>query len=213
MPKTKKTESVKSPKQLIDQTTSHSSTSDSATGVMQALKQADSPKSNQPNINHSHSDMKSSPTKTIFITIAIVLAGMVTGYGISKAYKPSKASKTTSTQQTTQVQDSVQVGDTYGSQDKETFRDPAEGVLVKGGIDGEGSHHLLREGGPSRNVYLTSSVVDLDKLENHRIKVWGETFAAQKAGWLMDVGVVEVLELNAPKPFEEEPVEPLPEVQ
>jgi hypothetical protein len=37
----------------------------------------------------------------------------------------------------------------------------------------------------------------------HKITVWGETFSAQKAGWLMDVGRVQIIELNAKPPFEE----------
>jgi hypothetical protein len=37
-------------------------------------------------------------------------------------------------------------------------------------------------------------LVDLDRFVNHKVTVWGETFAAQKVGWLMDVGAVKVLE-------------------
>lgn len=81
-----------------------------------------------------------------------------------------------------------------GSTDVKSFRDTTEGVLEKGGIDGEGSHHLLREGGPSQTAYLTSSIIDLDQYLGKKVKVWGETFAAQKAGWLMDVGKIEILE-------------------
>jgi hypothetical protein len=32
------------------------------------------------------------------------------------------------------------------------------------------------------------------------VKVWGETFKGQKAGWLMDVGRVKVMEVNAQPP-------------
>jgi len=82
-----------------------------------------------------------------------------------------------------------------GSTDTSTFRDSAEGVLENGGIDGEGTHHLVRaEGRPDQNAYLTSSVVDLDQYAGKKVKVWGETFTAQKAGWLMDVGKIELLE-------------------
>ena len=76
--------------------------------------------------------------------------------------------------------------------------------LLKGGIEGEGSHRILRPGGETQTVYLTSSVIDLSPFVDHKIKVWGETFAAQKANWLMDVGRVEVIELNAETPFEED---------
>ncbi len=81
-----------------------------------------------------------------------------------------------------------------GVADKKTFRDQAEGVLKEGGIDGEGSFHLERPGGPSQNVYLTSSTVDLSKYVGKKVRVYGETFAAEKAGWLMDVGLVEIIQ-------------------
>lgn len=82
-----------------------------------------------------------------------------------------------------------------GSTDTRTFRDSAEGVLESGGIDGEGTHHLVRvEGRPDQNAYLTSSIIDLDQYVGKKVRVWGETFTAQKAGWLMDVGKIELLE-------------------
>lgn len=79
-----------------------------------------------------------------------------------------------------------------GSDDMKTYRDTAEGVLKEGGIEGEGQFHLVRPGGDSQNVYLTSSIVDLSEFLDKKIKVFGETQKAQKAGWLMDVGRVEV---------------------
>ena len=66
-------------------------------------------------------------------------------------------------------------------------------MLKKGGIEGEGAYHLERSGGPSQNVYLTSSVLDLSQLVGRKIKVWGETNSAQKAGWLMDVGRAQII--------------------
>ena len=73
--------------------------------------------------------------------------------------------------------------------------DPAgeEGNLESGGINGEGTHKLIRPGGDSQTVYLTSSVLDLNQFVGKKVKVWGQTFSAKKAGWLMDVGRVEVL--------------------
>lgn len=81
-----------------------------------------------------------------------------------------------------------------GADDKSQFPDEAEGTLVEGGVDGEGTHHLERPGGVSQNVYLTSSNVDLQKFVGKSVKVDGKTFAAEKVGWLMDVGQLEVLE-------------------
>jgi len=81
-----------------------------------------------------------------------------------------------------------------GIADEKTFTDSAEGQLESGGIDGEGTHHLVREGGPSQNVYLTSTVIDLGSFEGKKVKVWGQTISARKAGWLMDVGKVKVID-------------------
>jgi len=94
----------------------------------------------------------------------------------------------------------VKVGDIYGSADEKAFNTTATGVLDKGGLNGEGTHKLVRPGGVSQTVYMTSSVIDLDTLIGHQITVWGETFKGQKAGWLMDVGRVKVENLNMPLP-------------
>lgn len=72
--------------------------------------------------------------------------------------------------------------------------DTAIGVVEKGGIDGEGTHKLLREGGPSQNIYMTSSVLDLDSFVGLKIQIWGETMKAQKAGWLMDIVKVKIVD-------------------
>lgn len=85
-------------------------------------------------------------------------------------------------------------GKAAGIADKKTFKDKAEGKLKEGGIEGEGNFHLERPGGKSQNVYLTSSTVDLSKYIGKKVRVWGETFQAEKAGWLMDVGLIEILQ-------------------
>lgn len=82
-----------------------------------------------------------------------------------------------------------------GIVDESTFKgDTVEGNLEEGGKDGEGSFHLTRDGGPSKNVYLTSSVIDLQSFVGKKVKVWGETLASRKAGWLMDVAKIKVIE-------------------
>lgn len=97
---------------------------------------------------------------------------------------------------------SIRAGDIFGAKDQSSFLDEAVGILEAGGIDGEGTHKLIRPGGKDQTAYLTSSVLDLDQFIGLKINVWGETFSAQKAGWLMDVGRVKVEELN-PTPLEE----------
>jgi hypothetical protein len=128
--------------------------------------------------------------KPLLIVLGLVLAGTVTGYLLSGRggggfglSSPSQLAPGTSLK-----------GKEFGSKNKEAFPDSAVGVLEAGGIDGEGTHKLIREGGESQTAYLTSSLVNLDDLVGKKVEVWGETFKAQKAGWLMDVGYVKVLE-------------------
>lgn len=123
----------------------------------------------------------------LVIGLVVVIAGLGTGYLFARGsgIGPSRV----------QVAPGATVEEGgIGLEDEKTFRDEAEGTLEKGGIDGEGSHHLVRPGGPSQNVYLTSSVIDLDDFTGKKVHVWGETFSGQKAGWLMDVGRIKLIE-------------------
>ena len=122
----------------------------------------------------------------MFLVFAIVL-GVMTGYALSKR----GGSATLSSDKLDSA--SISKGTVVGSDNTKIFKDTAEGTLKGGGINGEGQYHLVRPGGESQNVYLTSSHVDLSKFVAKKIKVWGETQKAQYAGWLMDVGRVEVL--------------------
>ena len=133
---------------------------------------------------------KSSSMLGIIAVVAIIL-GLGSGYFM--ASKSSAVNSPTVTKTGDRTAD-VKKGDVFGSEDTKTFKDTAQGTLKPGGIEGEGQFHLVRPGGDSQNVYLVSSIVDLSKLENKKIKVWGSTQTAQHAGWLMDVGKVEVLE-------------------
>lgn len=142
------------------------------------------------------------------VGLVVILMGVGTGFALSKAMPKKSTSSSTATTSLPQGEDAqVETGKVYGSENKDKFPDTGIGVLEKGGIEGEGSHRLLREGGPKQTIYLTSSVLDLDPFVGHKVEVWGETYAAQQAAWLLDVGSVEVMELDAPKPFQEEPTE------
>ncbi|HEX7017402.1 MAG TPA: hypothetical protein VF209_00645 [Patescibacteria group bacterium] len=150
--------------------------------------------------------MKSSTLKLTLILSAIaIVAGIGTGYGAFRLQgNASSLALPGSNAPIQQVAEgAVKAGDVFGVPDKETFKDSAQGYLEIGGIDGEGSHKLLRPGGDSQTVYLTSSVTDLDKFDGMEVKVWGETFKAQTAGWLMDVGRVEIVNPTGEKPVEE----------
>lgn len=135
----------------------------------------------------------------IVICVIAVAAGVLTGFGAFKL-----KNKTAKVVENVTIEDATKVknGDVFGVQDKDTFADNATGYIEKGGVDGEGSHRLLREGGESQTVALTSSVVDLDKLVGTECKVYGETFKADKAGWFMDVGRVEVINTDAEAPIQ-----------
>lgn len=123
------------------------------------------------------------PMKKLFIFVAVaVIVGAAVGF-LPRLITKSSGTKTGSGEAT----------QTAGIADKSTFKDAAEGTLKEGGIDGEGNFHLVRPGGESQNVYLTSSTVDLSLYVGKKVKVWGQTFTGEKAGWLMDVGLVEVL--------------------
>lgn len=115
-----------------------------------------------------------------FVALAVIV-GAIIGFGFSRFNK--KATKSDNSKVTSK---------SAGIVDKKTFKDSAEGILREGGIDGEGNFHLERPGGESQNAYLTSTTVDLSNYIGKKIKVWGQTFSGQKAGWLMDVGLVEI---------------------
>jgi hypothetical protein len=118
-----------------------------------------------------------------FVLVAFtVLLGVGAGF-LPKLFTSSSSSGSSTTD----------AAKTAGIVDKKTFKDSVEGTLKEGGIDGEGNFHLVRPGGESQNVYLTSSTVDLSLYVGKKVKVWGQTFEGVKAGWLMDVGSVEVL--------------------
>lgn len=127
--------------------------------------------------------MKIKSTRIIIgVYAALVMLGIGTGYLLSRAniagigVKPSV----------------IKTDKVAGSTDTKTFKDSALGVIQKDGTDGEGTHQLLREGGPSQTVTLMSSVIDLNQYVGKKVKIYGQTMAAQKAAWLMDVGRVEL---------------------
>lgn len=131
-------------------------------------------------------------TKKLFIILIVaVVLGAMSGYILKNKIRIT--SENTLALRSIDSS-SISKGTVVGSDDTKTFKDTATGSLKGGGIKGEGQFHLIRPGGDSQNVYLTSSSVDLSKFVGKKIKVWGETQKAQYAGWLMDVGRVEVIE-------------------
>ncbi len=131
------------------------------------------------------------PVASLIITTSLV-AGGVSGFAATSF---SNRGDTNNAQSAKAELNNPQSLDkkTAGIKDTKTFPDQAEGILREGGFEGEGSYHLERPGGKSQNAYLTSSTIDLSEFIGQKVKVWGATFRASKAGWLMDVGYLEVL--------------------
>lgn len=123
------------------------------------------------------------------ILIAPVVLGLASGFIL---YKVNTAGTVNLSGKNVQI---VQTATEEGVKDASTFRDTATGNVLEndGKLTTEGTHILVRTGGVSQNVYLTSSVIDLSKYNGKKVQVWGETFQGQKAGWLMDVGRIKVL--------------------
>jgi hypothetical protein len=155
---------------------------------MEEKKENSENKSLVHNFNPSNKKMSSSKLTAILFVVVILL-------GIGSGFLLSKTTSSTNKSGGGNLIKSLGVskGTTEGSSDTSTFKDTAEGTLRVGGIEDEGAFHLERSGGPSQNVYLTSSIVDLSKYVGKKVKVWGQTQKAQHAGWLMDVGKIEVL--------------------
>ncbi|SRR5258706_1127090 len=142
-----------------------------------------------------HKMTEVTPTKqsplVLAIFVGVIILGLISGYFLSRKTLAVSTNSSSSTNSSGNIKQ-INKGDTYGSTDTKTFKDTVDGIMKKGGIGDEGQYHLVRPGGDSQNVYLTSSTVDLSLFIDRKVKVWGQTQKAQKAGWLMDVGRVEV---------------------
>lgn len=148
---------------------------------------------NNPSIMHNfNTNSSNNPFGRKFVAVLIIVVFLGIGSGLLLSRLSPNLAKNNALV-SPKDKSSIEKGKIYGSDDTGTFKDSAEGKLIVGGIDGEGQYHLERPGGENQNVYLTSSSVDLSFFIGRKIKIWGETQKAQKAGWLMDVGRVEVL--------------------
>jgi hypothetical protein len=127
--------------------------------------------------------------KVVFISIAVVLAGVVTGWFLSGEGLASVSRRAGDTGLSGVEQTATEAG----FEDESLFPDSVEGVLREGGIEGEGTHHIERPGGVSKTAYLTSTVIDLQSYVGKEVMIWGETLSAVSAPWLMDVGKLRVI--------------------
>ena len=122
----------------------------------------------------------------IFLIISVL--GIAGGFFLSK-----NSSKSSDVKNTMSANEMVKSATEVGSTNK-AFSDSATGIIKIGGLNGEGTHKLEREGGPSQTVYLISSVVDLNEFDGKKVEIWGQTLKASKVPWLMDVGRVKMIE-------------------
>jgi hypothetical protein len=126
--------------------------------------------------------------KILLVLLVPIILGFATGLIL---YKRNTAGTVRLSGKNVEV---VQTPTEEGVKDASSFRDTATGTIKEndGKITTEGTHVLVR-GDASQNVYLTSSVIDLSKYAGKKVQIWGETFQGQKAGWLMDVGRIKVV--------------------
>jgi hypothetical protein len=129
-------------------------------------------------------------TKFLIPVIAVLIAGVGSGYVLA-SQSPSSGTSTQNAPNVTTTSREV------GIQDSKTFRDCAQGDLdVVDPTDKklEGSHKLIREGGPSQTLYLTSSVIALDQYVGKKVEICGETITSKKVAWFMEVGKLKLLD-------------------
>jgi hypothetical protein len=138
-------------------------------------------------------EAKNNTPLLVVLSLLVVLGGIGTGWLLSGANAQAPSSSPTTSQE---AGNEVKQSDTEAGIADETMFDKESpiGILVKGGIEGDGQYHLERDGGPSQNVYLTSTVIDLASFEGKKVQIWGYSLSGKKAGWLMDVGKLKVVE-------------------
>jgi hypothetical protein len=134
-----------------------------------------------------------------FVYPVVIVGAIVVGFVISRFF-PSQSDSISSEDslvgnQAAQVieGEEIKAGVLYGNT-SQTFSDHATGVVKSGGVNGEGTHTLDREGGVDQDAALTSSIVDLDLFIDKKVEIKGETNKSTKASWLIDVGNIKILE-------------------
>ncbi|MFH0749341.1 MAG: hypothetical protein V1917_00305 [Candidatus Gottesmanbacteria bacterium] len=120
------------------------------------------------------------------VFVLMIFLGVLTGYFISGGKKLSSGSAAPAGPTATGK-------NVFGSADTKTFTDSATGTIEKDGLSGEGTHKLIRDGGPSQTACLVSSVLDLDEFVGKKVKVVSKTMDAKSCPWFMDVGQIQIL--------------------
>jgi len=146
--------------------------------------------------------IKPSVTIKPLVIIIFIFSGIFVGFWLSRLL-PTTNNQLSSSDSTTSEKaisadtisgkENVEINKLYGNTQK-TFKDSALGVIKKGGINGEGTHYLEREGGVTQRAALTSSTLDLDLFIDRQVEIHGETNSSTKTSWFLDVGSIKVLQ-------------------
>jgi len=141
---------------------------------------------------------KKAPLLSIHIILIVVALAIAFGFWMSRLQSSPQNNLFSSDKNIISIENiddanEIEIGKIYGNNGK-IYKDSATGIIQKGSINGVGTHILKREGGDSQNVSLTSSSVDLDLFIDRKVEIQGETNASDKTSWLVDVGMVTVLQ-------------------
>lgn len=140
--------------------------------------------------------------KNTLIVFLIVIIALTSGFWLSRFFPFSKQSSsalfTSGDSQSLSADnishpDQLKIGQWYGNVNGQ-FKDSAIGTIAAGGVNGEGTHTLIRPGGDDQKAALTSSVLDLDLFIDKKVEIKGETNISPKAGWFLDVGSIKIIE-------------------
>src|SRR6187455_1685182 len=104
---------------------------------------------------------------------AVVILGVVSAWLITSRTSTGTGTKSTNS-------GTILTSKSSGTLDPKVKYDNTKGELKEGGNSNNGTHHLVREGGDSQNVYLTSSTVDLSDYVGKKVEVWGQTLSCPK---------------------------------
>ncbi len=130
------------------------------------------------------------PHKKVSALPMIIFCFLIVAGGIGTGWILAGGSEKTSAN--INIPGITQTSGEAGVQDESSFDAKAlEGVIEEGGVSGEGTHHLVREGGKSQYIYLTSSVIDLQSYVGKNVQLWGSWMSAKNP--MVDVGKIKVL--------------------
>ena len=156
-----------------------------------------------PNLTQNTSTLSTNKDKKNILMVSLIIVVAITsGFWLSRFFPFSRQSQapffTSGDSQglsadTISHPDQLVANQWYGNVDGQ-FKDGATGLITAGGVNGEGTHTLIRPGGDDQKAALTSSVVDLDLFVDKQVEIKGETNVSQKAGWFLDVGTIKIVE-------------------